>query len=72
MYEQTKQKQYDYYKNGNPKIKYNHSATTTAVYWWVRSANYYDATNFCYVGTDGGANVYVASYSYGLAPAFRV
>lgn len=71
-YEQTKQKQYDYYKNGNPKIKYNHSATTTAVYWWVRSARCDYATSFCCVYTGGSADTNRASYSHGLAPAFRV
>ena len=71
-YEQTKQKQYDYYKNGNPKIKYNHSATTTAVLWWVRSAHYDNATYFCGVNTNGNAYGSVASVSFGLAPAFRV
>lgn len=71
-YEQTKQKQYDYYKNGNPKIKYNHSDVSSPVIWWVRSANYRNATHFCIVNTNGSANNDGASDSYGLAPAFRV
>jgi hypothetical protein len=72
QYEQNHQKQYDYYKNGNPKIKYNHSATTTAVSWWERSAYCDNATHFCIVGTNGGADYYLASYSLGLAPAFLI
>lgn len=72
QYEQNHQKQYDYYKNGNPKIKYNHSATTTAVGWWERSANYNTATTFCIVDTDGDANDNTASHSRGLAPAFLI
>jgi len=71
-YEQTKQKQYDYYKNGNPKIKYNHSDVSSPVHWWVRSAYYANATYFCRVGASGSAGSYYASYSFGLAPAFRV
>jgi len=71
-YEQTKQKQYDYYKNGNPKIKYNHSDVSSPVFWWVRSAYYSYATYFCLVSTNGNATTHNASYSNGLAPAFRV
>lgn len=71
-YEQTKQKQYDYYKNGNSKIKYKHLDTSTAVIWWVRSAAYNDATTFCTVYTNGYATSHLASDSFGLAPAFRV
>ena len=41
-------------------------------YWWVRSARYNNATNFCYVYTSGDASDVVASFSYGLAPAFRI
>jgi hypothetical protein len=72
QYEQNHQKQYDYYKNGNPKIKYNHSATTTAVYWWERSAHCNNATGFCYVSTNGNADNISASRSCGLAPAFLI
>lgn len=72
QYEQNHQKQYDYYKNGNPKIKYNHSATTTAVGWWERSAYYNHATYFCYVNANGSANYTDASRSNGLAPAFLI
>ena len=71
-YEQNHQKQYDYYKNGNPRIKYKHSETGTAVYWWERSALYNNATYFCCVNTNGGANYYYASNSNGLAPAFLI
>lgn len=72
QYEQNHQKQYDYYKNGNPKIKYNHSATTTAVVWWERSARYANAIHFCSVYTNGSALNSAASYSIGLAPAFLI
>lgn len=73
-YENTgdKQKQMAYYTNGNSKIKYNHSATGTAIYWWVRSA-FYDYSNlFCRVSNDGNADIHSADGSLGLAPAFKV
>lgn len=41
-------------------------------WWWVRSAYYGYATTFCLVGTGGDANFSRASYSNGLAPAFRI
>lgn len=41
-------------------------------WWWERSANYSNATNFCLVNTSGGATNSNASYSHGLAPAFLI
>ena len=70
--EQNYQQQYQYYKNGNSKVKYRHSSTSSAAYWWERSPTYYTSGNFCSVNTSGNANGYSARYSYGLAPAFRV
>lgn len=66
------QKQYDYYKNGNSKVKYQHTATTNACYWWLRSVRASNTSHFCYVVTDGSANGYGASGSYGFAPGFKV
>ena len=72
QYEQNSQKQYDYYKAGNSRVAYNHSAVSTAVWWWLRSA-YYDGSNyFCDVAADGGYNYYDAYYSAGLRPGFAV
>lgn len=70
--EQNYQAQYQYYKNGNSKVKYRHSSTSSAAYWWERSPYYYYSNSFCGVNTNGIANGYGARYSYGLAPAFRV
>jgi len=70
--ESSAQVQYDYYKNGNSKIKYRHNATTTACAWWLRSPNYNASGNFCGVKTSGNANSYSASASIGFAPGFRV
>lgn len=70
--EQNYQAQYAYYSAGNSKVKYRHSATSSTADWWERSPRYSYSSNFCYVGTNGYANVYNARDSYGLAPAFRV
>lgn len=72
QYEQNSQKQYDYYKAGNSRVAYNHSAVSTAVWWWLRSAYCSYSYCFCDVGTDGSYNVYDAYYSAGLRPGFAV
>lgn len=71
-YEQNYQVQYDYYKAGNSKVANNHTSTTSAVWWWVRSpysANYY---TFCLVSNDGSDNNYDAYCSAGVRPGFAV
>lgn len=70
--EQNYQAQYQYYKNGNSKVKYRHSSTSSTAYWWERSPYYNDSSYFCTVSTNGNASYYNARYSNGLAPAFRV
>ena len=71
-YEQNSQAQYDYFKAGNSKIAYRHTATGTAVWWWLRSASYGNSYAFCYVDTDGSANTSNASWSAGVLPGFAV
>lgn len=66
------QKQYDYYKNGNSKVKYQHTATTSACFWWLRSVRASRTYAFCRVDTDGSANYNYAYISYGFAPGFKV
>lgn len=69
-YEQNYQLQYDYYKAGNSKVAYNHSAVSTAVRWGLRSpfcSSYY---HFCYVGTDGAVHTSYAYRSLALRPGF--
>ncbi len=70
--EKNKQAQYAYYSAGNSKVKYNHSATSKAVDWWLRSpyANAYN--HFVNLYTDGKIDNSSASYSYGFAPGFCV
>ena len=72
QYEQNSQKQYDYYKAGNSRVAYNHSAVSTAVWWWLRSAYYSYSYAFCGVYTDGGYASGNAYYSAGLRPGFAV
>ena len=71
-YEKNSQAQYDYYANGNSKIKYNHSSTSSAVDWWCRSAYAGTVGSFCFVSADGSAADTSSRYSSGLAPAFLV
>ncbi|MCD8200787.1 MAG: DUF6273 domain-containing protein [Clostridia bacterium] len=66
------QKQYEYYRNGNSRVKYRHSATSSTAYWWLRSPNYDINSNFCGVSTSGHYNYSSASYSYAVSPAFAV
>ena len=70
--EQSHQAQYAFYANGNSKVKYNHSSTSSAVAWWERSAYYNNSGIFCRVNDNGNAISNHAQYSYGVAPAFLV
>ena len=70
--EASKQAQYAYYSAGNSKIKYNHSATSTAVIWWLRSPRASTSSGFVGVYGGGTVNYYNASYSLGVAPGFCV
>ena len=72
QYEQNSQKQYDYYKAGNSRVAYNHSAVSTAVWWWLRSASYGGSGYFCGVSADGSYLGYSAASSAGLRPGFAV
>lgn len=70
--EQTYQQQYAYFKAGNTKKKYRHSATGSTAFWWERSPSYGNTSSFCTVRANGGADYYRAHYSYGVAPAFLI
>ena len=69
-YEQNYQLQYDYYKAGNSKVAYKHSAVSTAVWWGLRSPYYSTSNTFMIVWTDGTSNYATANYSGGLRPGF--
>lgn len=70
QYEQNSQAQYDYYKAGNSKVAYNHSAVSTAVRWGLRSPRCDATTTFCGVATDGAINYGTAYRSLALRPGF--
>ena len=72
QYEKNSQVQYAYYSAGNSKVKYRHSSTGSTAAWWERSPYYINAHYFCTVSTNGNANSTIASFSFGLAPAFMV
>ena len=71
-YEQNYQVQYDYYKAGNSKVANNHTSTTSAVWWWLRSPNYGSGSIFCTVSSIGTNFNYYAYYSAGVRPGFAV
>lgn len=71
-FEQNYQLQYEYYSAGNSKVKYRHSATGSAAYWWERSPYYHYTNFFCIVATGGRARYDHANYSAGIAPALLV
>ena len=70
--ESSKQAQYSYYSAGNSKVKYNHSATNTAVIWRLRSPNPSNSSSFVLVNTDGSDGIGAAAASVGFAPGFCV
>lgn len=70
--ESVYQKQYDYYANGNSRIKYKHNATGTTAIWWLRSTDIRYSDRFRTIAESGGSNPVAANYSYGFAPAFMV
>ena len=70
--EQNNQTQYAYYKNGNSKVKYNHSSISSAMTWWVRSPYYKISHYFCIVHDNGSAYYSSANISRGVAPMFKI
>ncbi len=80
-YEQNYQEQYEYYSNGNSKIRYDYTDINTAITWWTRSPSSSSSFSFCSVETDGspisgGGSAATGSggsrFSLGIAPIFRV
>ena len=68
--EPSSQAQYEYFKAGNSKIAYKHSAAETAAAWRLRSPNSTTTDYFCAVDSGGGANRYCAYRSLALVPGF--
>lgn len=61
-----------YYKRRGNRIKALGDEGEAAYYWWERSPCANHTTNFCIVGSDGGAYSYGASNSIGVAFGFCV
>ncbi len=70
--EKSKQAQYAYYSAGNSKIKYNHSAMSTVVIWWLRSQRANSDGRFVTVSGGGKVSSNDANRSSGVAPGFCV
>lgn len=70
--EQNYQQQYDYYKNGNSKLKYKHSDTATVCTWWLRSANVTTYIHFQGANAYSTASGFNPISSQGFAPGFKV
>ena len=67
------QLQYDFYKgvtdwSAASNIKYKDTSTSTAVYWWERSAHPSSSNGFCIVTADGDPYTVGANGSRGFAP----
>lgn len=73
QYEKDSQAQYDYYKNGNSKIRYNHSGNF-ATRWWLRSPGYdYGSGNFCCGNNNAGNSISPdANNTNGVVPCFTI
>lgn len=70
--EASRQQQYAYYSAGNSKVKYRHTSTSSAAYWWLRSARRSYSGYFAFVDASGGVGGTSAVYSFGVAPGFCV
>ncbi|MBR2828744.1 MAG: hypothetical protein IKE70_05885, partial [Bacilli bacterium] len=69
-------RQLDYYKSQNVTtssysgaIKQNNGSND---FWWLRSAESFREDRFFRVGSSGDCSYRGSSYTYGVAPAFRI
>ena len=74
IHEQNKQKQYDYYKNGNSKIRYKYNNISSNVICWNRSPGFgaINGDSFCAVSDDGSRSYPNSRNCYAIAPCFYV
>lgn len=77
-YEQERQSQMEYYKNGASKVRYfqdNHNpnqiAINSAEYWWQCSPNNVSQWAFLAVNKTGDPSTSGTSFNYSLAPVFK-
>lgn len=71
-YEQNKQQQYDYYKNGNSKVRYKYNSTSNTAWWWNRSPCSDYSDYFCGVDTGGSAGFDGSRGCHAVAPCFYI
>ena len=64
--------QYQYYKDGKSKIRYQHNNVTSAGHWWMRSPRAANTTRFCNVYETGVADTTDANLKIGVAPVFLI
>lgn len=69
QYEIDKQSQYAYYVAGNSKIKYKHSSTASAAYWYTRSSN---GNTFTMTEANGTMANSFSVTSRGISPIFLI
>lgn len=70
--EKTHQVQYQYYKDGGSKIRYQHNNATSAGHWWMRSPRVSNTTRFCNVYETGVADTTDANLKIGVSPVFLI
>ena len=70
--EQNYQAQYDYFKAGNSKVHYRHSATGSTAWAWLRSVGCDGSNLFLIIGTGGTISSGRAAISGAVAPGFAV
>lgn len=69
----SKQSVYEYYKDGNSRVRYDPIQTdSTAVMWWTRSTYRDSTTSFCSINETGEVEDNKANRALGCAPIFRV
>lgn len=70
IYEQNKQKQYDYYKTASTSsmVQYNFRSIDTNVNSWTRSQVYSNSAGFVNIQNDGSIQASYASFSIGVSP----
>ena len=65
--EQSYQKQYEFYANGNSALRYRHDDTNSVCYWWLRTPTEGYSTTFCGI-TISNVSASAASVRIGIGP----
>lgn len=62
--------QFEYFKDRRNRIKVDEDGD--AVWWWERSPNGSNSFYFCFVNSDGDADLNVASAAFGVCFGFYI